>query len=135
MATELVDLIDRTPLNDSFPSSPISSTSSLSHSISAFEALGVQDRWDAPTMSSGQVQYLAPRRPTSGLVPGPHPFDPNDQINPNGPIGLYVPGELTLDGHAQRMYNGFLAIELVSPLDGWPPPLMSSGSVALRIAK
>ena len=108
MATELIDLIDCTPLNDSFPSSPISSASSLSHSISAFKALGIQDRWDAPTMSSGQVQYLAPHRPTSGLVPGPHPFDPNDWINLNGPIGLYVPGELTLDGHVQCMYNSFV---------------------------
>lgn len=59
-------------------------------------------------MSSGQVQYLAPRRPTSGLVPGPHPFDPNDRINLNGPIGLYIPGELTLDGHVQCMYNSFV---------------------------
>ena len=55
-----------------------------------------------------QPQHFAPHQPTSSLVSGPHPINPNSSINPNGPIGTFVPGELTLDGHAQRVYNGFV---------------------------
>jgi len=50
------------------------------------------------TISSVQAQNLAPAQPIFGL----HPF------NLNGSIGLYVPGELTLDDHAQHMYNDFV---------------------------
>ena len=101
MAGELVDLVDFSPSKKLFPSSPIS-TSSISSQLSRFEALGL---WDIPTISA--LDSIS-GGPTPDLAPGPHPFNPSDRINPNGPIGLYVPGKLTLDGHAQCMYNGFV---------------------------
>lgn len=101
MAGELVDLVDFSPSEKLFPSSPIS-TSSISSQLSGFEALGL---WDIPTIPAPDSISGGP---TPDLAPGPHPFNPSDRINPNGPIGLYVPGELTLDGHAQCMYNGFV---------------------------
>ena len=37
-------------------------------------------------------------------------------FNPNGPFCLFVPGELTLDGRVQVMYNDFL-YDLPGPED------------------
>jgi len=54
------------------------------------------------TSSPAQAQHFASRQPTFSSASAPHP------INPNGPISSFTPGELTLDSHAQRVYNGFV---------------------------
>ena len=53
------------------------------------------------TSSPVQAQHFASRQPTSNLASGPHP------INPNSLIGSFTPGKLTLNSHAQCVYNGF----------------------------
>ena len=103
MATALIDLVEFSPSKKLFPSSPIS-TASISSHLSGFESLGL---WDVPTVHTPDPISSRPT-PDADLATGPHPFNPSDPINPNGPIGLYIPGELTLDGHAQCMYNGFV---------------------------
>jgi len=60
------------------------------------------------TSSPVQAQYFASHQPTSSLAPSPCPIDLNISINPNGLIGSFTPGELSLDGHAQHVYNGFI---------------------------
>ena len=98
MASKLIDLVKFAPSKKSFPSSPISTTSISPH-LSRFEALGL---WDVPIIHMPDSISSQPT-PNAGLATGPHLFNLSNLINPNGPIGLYIPGELTLDEHA--IYN------------------------------
>jgi len=60
------------------------------------------------TSLPAQAQHFASCQPTFSLASAPHPINPNTPINPNGPISSFTPGKLTLDAHAQRVYNGFI---------------------------
>ena len=111
-ATQLVDLMYYTPSSSCIPSSPTSSASSFSK-LTATSKPPLSPVFCKPdssiyTSSPAQPQRFVPRRPTSSLVSGPHPINPNSPTNPNGLIGSFIPGELTLNGHAQRIYNGFV---------------------------
>jgi len=55
------------------------------------------------TSSPAQAQHFASHQPTPSLA-----SSPINPINPNGPIGSFSPGKLSLDGHAQHVYNGFI---------------------------
>ena len=83
MASELIDLVEFSPSKKSFPSSPIS-TASISSHLSGFEALGL---WDVPTVHTPDPISSQPTR-NADLATGPHPFNPSDPINPNGPTGF-----------------------------------------------
>ena len=60
------------------------------------------------TSLPAQAQLFASCQPTPSLASSPHLIDPSSPINPNGPLDSFTPGKLSSDGHAQRVYNGFV---------------------------
>ena len=111
-AEQLINLMCYTPSSNFLPSSPTSLASSFSKLTASSKAhpslVFRKPELSICTSSPVQPQHFTPHQPTSSLVSGPHPINPNSSINPNGPIGTFVPGELTLDGHTQCVYNGFV---------------------------
>ena len=114
MAGQLVNMISNTrcAVPATPPSTPAPATSSLHSTQSPFTSLSIDgalaaalnsvppSHWqaDRPPMHVARVWARARARAKRA----------NPSVNPRGPILLFVPGELTLDGRVQHMYNDFL---------------------------
>jgi hypothetical protein len=112
MAGQLINMISNTQyaVPATLPSAPTPATSLLPSTPSPFIPLSMDpalttpftvvppSQADHPLMHIARVWTRARVRVKRA----------NLSVNPRGPISLFVPGGLTLDGWVQHMYNNFL---------------------------
>ena len=83
---------------------------------------------EAEVASGSLTETLASSSVVHDATTGLHATGPSDatdvKLNPKGPIKLFIPSQLTHDGHRQHMYNGFVF--------NLPPP-DSTGEIYLVI--
>lgn len=121
MAGQLVNMISNTrcAVPATPPSTPAPATSSLPSTQSPFASLSIDGALAAALNSVPPLHWQADRPPMHIVRVWARARArvkrANPSVNPRGPISLFVPGELTLDGQVQHMYVCITTFSLMYP--------------------